>query len=281
MDAILPLRTSGGYSGHDLQRARMLVRSMERFWTGKRPLVLWIIASDTSAGQIEKSLHSKRIQIRIARETEVLPRLVDYQAAPGWYKQQVLKLAAHAIVNSPFYLVLDADLICVQPFSDEQLVVGGKALTDWEPKSIHADWWRGSGTVLGQTDGIETFGLSVTPEVLSTHVCDKLLKHVARLHQMDWCDVLLQNPIWTEYTLYCLFATREGYIDQFHHSREWMEGNRKAIRSPQNVWHKADFETWQPENAFSPDSIGIFMVCQSNTEIHPRKIWRKLHGLLE
>lgn len=280
MDAILPLRTSGGYSGHDLQRAEILIRSIERFWVGKRPLVLWIIACDASAGQIAASLSSDRIRIEVASETEVLPQLLRHEEAPGWYKQQALKLAAHAIVDSPFYLVLDADLICVQPFSDEKLVVDGKALTDWEPKSIHAEWWRGSATVLKHTDCTETFGLSVTPEVLSTHVCDKLLKHLAQLHAMDWCDLLLQNRIWTEYTLYCLFATREGYIDRFHHTRHWMEANQKAIRSQQNVWHKADFETWQPKRAFSPGSTGVFMVCQSNTEIHPEKVWRKLQGFL-
>jgi hypothetical protein len=258
----------------------MLIRSLDRFWVGKSPLVLWIIARDACVRQIQASLHSERIRIRVARESEVLPQLLQREEAPGWYKQQMLKLAAHAIVGSAFYLVLDADLICTQPFSDETLIVDGKALTDWEPKSVHADWWSGSAAVLKHPVGIETFGMSVTPEVLSTYVCDQLLKHLAQLHRMDWCDLLLQNQIWTEYTLYCLFATRGGHIDQFHHSREWMETNRRALRSQLNVWHREDFKAWQPEYAFAPGSIGVFMVCQSNTEIHPAKVWRKLRGYL-
>lgn len=280
MEAVLPLRTSGGYSSYDLQRAMMLIDSVDKFWVGKYPLLLWIIACDESVKQIEASLHSRQIRVQVVKETEVLPQLLKHKGAPGWYKQQALKLAAHTIVNSPFYLVLDADLICVQQFSDETIIINGKALTDWEAKSVHPEWWRGSATVLRLNDNDESFGLSVTPEVLSAHVCDRLVKHITHLYDMDWCDLLLQNQIWTEYTLYCLFATQEGYINHFHHTREWMLTNRKAVRSQQNVWLKTDFETWQPKHAFAPGAEGIFMVCQSNTEIHPAKVWRKLHGFL-
>jgi hypothetical protein len=281
LEAVLPLRTSGGYSGQDLQRARILIRSLDKFWAGECPLLLWIIARDESVKLIESSLCSDRLRIEVVHETEMLPQLLKHEHAPGWYKQQVLKLAAHKLVNSPFYLILDADLICTQPFSGETLIVEDKALTDWELKSVHAEWWEGSATVLRTSVGLEDFGFSVTPEVLSKHVCRKLLRHISYLYRTDWCDALLTRPLWTEFTLYCLFATQEGYIERFHHGREWMQRHGKAIRSQHNVWLEEHFKTWRPEQAFSPGATGIFMVCQSNTQIDSGKVSRKLRGLLK
>jgi hypothetical protein len=230
--------------------------------------------------RIEATLRSERIRIQVITETEVVPQLRLYEEAPGWYKQQVVKLAAHRIVNSPFYLLLDADLICTHEFSDLALIVDGKALTDWELKSLHTEWWQGSAAILKTFARLDNFGFSVTPEVLSKYVGEKLLQHITNLYQKDWCEVLLENRVWTEFTLYCLFATQEGYLDHFHHTKEWMESYRKAIRSQQNVWLEEDFKTWRPKEAFSPEATGIFMVCQSNTQIHPKRVWRKVHRFL-
>jgi Family of unknown function (DUF6492) len=280
MEAVLPLRVTGGYSSLDAQRAGILIQSLDRFWIGHRKLPLWIVVTNDALDMMASLPPYQRIAPRVIRERDLIKEFSDFADAPGWFKQQLIKLAAHSIVNSPFYLVLDADVICAQPFSEDSLLVDDKALTDWEWKSTHKEWWQGSAEILQYKEPLKGFGMSVTPAVLSGRICKELLSHVGELYNEHWCSALLRRPIWTEFTLYCLYATRMNLMMQYHHSRPWMVRHRKALRSGHNVWFERDFQKWVPSSAFAPGSRGIFMVCQSNTQIDPDRVREKLRGFL-
>lgn len=280
MEAVLPLRVTGGYSSFDAQRARILIESLNRFWGGNRKLILWIVATDDALGLTAELPVYQAVTPSFVEERELISKLGEFPDAPGWYRQQLVKLAAYSIISQPYYLVLDADVICVQPFSEDSLVVDGKALTDWEWKSTHQDWWEGSAQLLQYGEPLNGFGMSVTPEVLSTRICKELLNYVGGLYNEHWSLVLMRKRLWTEFTMYCLYATRTGLMKQYHHSRPWMIRHRKALRSQHNVWFERDFKKWEPSSAFSPGSRGIFMVCQSNTQIHPDRVREKLCGFL-
>lgn len=277
---MLPLRATGGYSYLDTQRAEILLQSLDKFWAGARKLVIWIVVADDAAEMATTLPNYQRIVPRVVRERDLIGELADFPDAPGWYKQQLIKLAAHSVVSTPFYLVLDADLICAQPFSEESLVVDGKALTDWEWKSTHEEWWQGSAKFLQYKGPLKGFGMSVTPEVLCGQICKQLLAHVGELYNEHWCSALMRIQIWTEFTLYCLYATQNQFMQQYHHSRPWMIRHGKALRSRHNVWFAKDFGKWTPSRAFAAEGRGIFMVCQSNTEIDPKRIREKLRDFL-
>ena len=281
MQAILTLRASGGYSGHDLQRAAMLVASLDRHWADASAFRLTVIALDEDFDAIARHLHAERIEITIVRETDVLPCLKTLPAVPGWNKQQALKLAAHRLVEDPFYLVLDADIVCCHPFSESSLVIDGKALVDWESRMHHPHWWNGSAVVLRQSPELELMGLSVTPEVLSVAICTKLTEKIGEIHAMDSWEYLLTYRMWTEFSLYSMFAMSNGMMDQYHHSAEWMEQTGKSLRVQDNFWGAEDYPRWTPERSLAPDAQGIFMICQSNANVDPDELRTRLAPILE
>lgn len=283
LEAILTLKISGDYQTHDLERARILIDSLDRFWIGREKLRLTIISRDEDVDQISAELSATRIDIVVIKETTLLPCLLSIQNVNGWFKQQALKLAAHRLVVAPFYLVLDADLICAQPFFDETFIVDGKALTDWTSRLAKPTWWQGSARTLQLPEDLDSPGISITPEILSKTICERLEERIVDLYKQDCWTYLLGNLGWTEYTLYTLFAIDAGIIDTFHHSAHWMAANKKSLRAkPSNLdcWMPADFENWTPKIAFQPGQIGFFMVCQSNTLVDPERVRQKLVGLL-
>ena len=187
VEAVLPLRISGGYSQFDRERADILLQSLDKFWSGRERLVVWIVATN-DALEVGRNLPTyERIEPRVVGERDLIREFADFPDAPGWYKQQLVKLAAHHIVDSEFYLVLDADNICAQQFCTDTLIVGGKALTDWEWKRTHAEWWQGSSEFLHSQVPLKGFGMSVTQEVLSGSICKQLLAHICELYKEHWC----------------------------------------------------------------------------------------------
>lgn len=283
LEAILTLKISGDYQTHDLERARILIDSLDRFWIGREKLRLTIIARDEDVGQISAELSATRIDIIVIKETTLLPCLLSMPSVKGWFKQQALKLAAHRLLTAPFCLVLDSDLICAQPFSGETFVVDGKALTDWTSRLARPAWWQGSARTLQLPADLDSPGISITPEILSKTICQRLEERIVSLYKQDCWTYLLQNLGWTEYTLYTLFAIDADMIDTFHHSAHWMRVNKKSLRAKPaklDCWMPADFENWTPEMAFQPGQTGFFMVCQSNMLVDPARVRQKLVGLL-
>jgi hypothetical protein len=91
--------------------------------------------------------------------------------APGWYRQQLIKLAATAEVDTEFALVLDADVIAVRSISDSELIVDGRALRPKGPMK-HPEWAASAARVL-RMNPID-YEPSVTPSVLSREVIRQL-----------------------------------------------------------------------------------------------------------
>lgn len=150
VDFVLTLKIFEDWYDQDLERATMLVRSISHFWRGKKRFDLKVVAPHEDLKIVSRELRSTtRVEITLIDEEDLVYALAQPNTFTGNQKQQVLKLAYAAVCASPFYLVLNSDLICVRDFNSETLVVDGKALTDWEPRSHHPEWWATSAEVLG------------------------------------------------------------------------------------------------------------------------------------
>ena len=84
--------------------------------------------------------------------------------------QMSLKLLVAKIVQTDFYLTLDADVILLQPLNSSILIVKNKGIYEHEPRLLHhPDWWIGSEHLLNiSRDNPSDQGFSVTPALLST-----------------------------------------------------------------------------------------------------------------
>ncbi|HLY55613.1 MAG TPA: DUF6492 family protein, partial [Stellaceae bacterium] len=274
MDAVLPLKLYGDWNDHDLTRARILCFSLRRFWAGEAPLCLHVIARDAERGTVEQGLAEfagGRLAIEVVAETALVPTLAEVPGASGWYRQQVIKLAAHRLVAGWAYLTLDADVVCIRRIDESTLLPDGRILTDWERRVLHADWWEASASLLGVLPGLDGVGLKPTPAILSTAICQRLESWLDGIG--GWAGLLVRTG-WTEYTLYNLFADRHGLTAVFHAGET--DERRGLLRAHYSFSSRAEFEQWKPERAMAPDGRGCFIVCNSSARVDPAEIWARL-----
>ena len=94
-----------------------------------------------------------------------LARAVRRDVTRSWYQQQLIKLAAVAQVETPFALVMDADVVAVRDVSDADLVVDGLAIHNREPLGTHTAWvnWAGAALRMEPLD----YCASPTPAILA------------------------------------------------------------------------------------------------------------------
>ena len=278
MEAVLPLKISGDYQDFDLQRARILLFSLEKFYNSGKPLIVHVIALRKEMEDIKNNFLGKynNINVIIHPEDELIQEFGSVHCWNGWMKQQVLKLAAHKLVNSEFYLALDADIVCFREFGVNDMIIDGRAICDWEDRSVHTSWWENSAKIIGVQPNIDDVGMKPTPAIISHKVCQELESFLFRKLGDGFWGKILDIPGWTEFTLYNLFAESIGCMSKFHYNKEEVRLIKKALRGQHNFSTEESFLKWNPEKCFSTDQPGYFMVCNSSSRVDPARIWEKL-----
>jgi hypothetical protein len=201
----------------------------------------------------------------------------------GWFVQQLVKLAAAEVVETPFYLTLDADVLCVRPTRYDELVRDGRGVVQTAPPN-HPEWNDDAERVLALPRSATQY--AVTPAVLSRPCVLALARHLRgrvdpRLRRLathlpttprgiaaSWRSFLLRNLPWTEYALYFTFAERSGLFGRYH-----AHAGEDAIYA-NSVWIEGQFDDWQPQPA------APFSVVQSATRVSPERVAEKLEPYL-
>lgn len=294
IDAVLPL-TAG-----DVERARILLRSLERFFVDLG--TCWVVAPDADLDVIRTAVHDRRC--RVVAESAVIPELGFYNwmrrtvgrshaPVPGWHVQQLVKLAIADRIDSPFYLTLDADVICTRTVRFADLIQDGRAIADRHPHDIHAQWYGWAERVLGRRRSGWTHG--VTPALLSRAAVlllqrclegrvHPVLRGLARLMPRSslpaailagWRSYLLRNLPWTEYALYNTFLEATGRYTDYH-----IDGGRTRLYG-NSVWQKDQFPSWDPGKSFLGDRTFFFSVVQSNGGPSAEEVWNKVRAYLD
>ena len=281
MEAVLPLKISGDYQNSDLARAKLLLFSLEKFWDPSSDLLVYIVCAQSDMRILQEQLISDRLRTVYINQDDLVPYFKEASPFPASRKQMMIKLIAHELVKGEYYLLLDADIVCTKPFGKKDLLPGGKALVDWEPKVTHPEWWIGSSELLGIPSSLEDLGMGVTPQLFSTRVCRNLRAYLEDVKKEAFQKVLGENPFWTEYSLYSLFAQMTGQMEELHHGADWMQGNSKNLYSSRaSFWGLDQYFSWDPSSAFDPLVPGMFIVCQSSTHIPPQYVNEKLAPFL-
>ena len=265
----------------DVDRFHILKRSLDLFW--RVPGVIRILAPDEDVEFLERVLGGCGA-VQILPESQLIPYLREAPRGNGWWKQQALKLEAHSIVETDFYLVLDADCLVVRPVEYGDLVRDGRGLVhlEGEEGSLSTEqWYRHSSKVLSLPNPGRLVGL--TPFLFSREISSKLVEHLRSLHGEDrpdgtkdcWRNLLSGSfrwNFWTEFTLYHTFAEGTGLWEARHiGSPTPLTGN--------SVWEPERFETWDPAACFDRPSF-LFSVLQSNTRIPCGAYWRQVRPFL-
>lgn len=191
------------------------------------------------------------------------------------------------VIETDFYLTLDADVICIKHVLYGDLIIDGKALTTIE-EECHTEWYKNAERVLG----LQRSGLShgVTPSILNKHAIFELQKYLSqkinpinrflsfflpnnsifRQVLVSWRSFLIRKVPWTEYSLYNTFLEGKNLFENYH-----IRGGRHTIYDgSESVWDKEKWINWDLERVLRRGSF--FLVIQSNIEVPPHMIWDKV-----
>lgn len=261
LDAVLPL------VARDLTRFReLLAPSLERFL---EPLATcWVIVPDQDVELVNAALPSALF--RVMSETELVPPLQETSQTDGWFKQQLIKLAFARRSTSPYYLTLDADVLCTRPTRYSDLVLDARAAVALEDGDPHSGWYWWAEQALGVVRSGRSH--AVTPAVLSVEAVALLAQYVRSGCSPDWkpgkaapgqidelaLAALLRRLPWTEYALYYTFLEHFGFFDTYHFvSPTPLYGNCVWIADAPR------FDAWNPAKSFDGGAGFCFTVIQS------------------
>ncbi|MDO6711142.1 DUF6492 family protein [Aliiglaciecola sp. 2_MG-2023] len=288
--AILPLSVRGSYDVDDLGRTEILFKTLDAFCEpGLFSKFLIVTPPDEVQIVTEKVRRWAQFNPVVMSEEDLVPELGKHQHMRGWRKQQIVKIAAHTQFTDEFYITFDADVICLKPLSIEKLIVQGKALLQYEPRSFHPKWWKSSARLLKMSPevGDTSKGMHVTPAILSTKLAKQLTEELTTLWKKDWVKALcsLHNPKhpgnwrisrflmlkWTEYSLYYLCSMKNKNLDKFHITAGSQTHPQLLL-----IHDSHPYEDWDTAKSFSSDCPGLFCVVGSKSRLEPEEVWQRI-----
>jgi hypothetical protein len=293
LEAVLPLIP------RDLERFAMLARSLERNFSELGRVL--VVVPDRFFGAMSESVPRRAagLAIEIVPEGRWIPEMKTFGHLPGWYKHQLVKLAAAEFVATPYYMTLDADVICTRRATVADLLPGGKSACFVIREDLHPDWYEGAEAVLGLRAPRRGILHNVTPVVWSRAGVLELQQHidgVARrrafarglrglqqrlffgMHTIGphraarpWRAWLAASRPWSEYALYFTFLEATGSFNRYH-----FDSSSCIYDVDNSVWWKADFDRWDAAPLFEGKGPPYFAVIQSNTHVPAERVWQKV-----
>ena len=290
IDAVLPLTAA------DAERAQILFRSLDRFFEPLR--TCFVVVPDRELSAVRAQIPTECTEL--VAESDVIPEIRWFWAMAraraklrlvgppihGWFVQQLVKLAVAERVETPFYVTLDADVLCVRETRYDDLVRDGRALVQTSPPN-HPEWNDDAERVLALPRSGRQY--AVTPALLNREAVGALARHLERRvrprvrqassrmpHRVpreilaSWRSYLLRSLPWTEYALYHTFLEQTGLFDRYH-----FLGGDDAIYGD-SIWMESQFEEWDAARTFDGDGGFCFTVVQSATRIPPDRVLAKV-----
>lgn len=278
----------------DLQRFRLLLASLHRYLDPDSLEKLIVVSPGKDLQPIREaaSAFPSSLRMGLVDEADICP---EFRTDPdtlnkwprpntGWFRQQLIKLAIHDRVTTPFYMTLDSDVLFVRDFGIGALFPNGKAALNvqtaedfnrlytaskaqHEAKVREARYREAEQVLrLRRPERYAHRWYGETPVLLDRRIVADLARHVSDTWQMPWRRALLEKLPWTEYALYFLFAETRGLIEA-----RYQPGTADTLlRLSQSLWLPADayatprgLSDWHPEEVFEVEREGLAIVVQS------------------
>jgi hypothetical protein len=303
---VLPIARSKSRDGRDLGRLRILLASFLSFFDLRDLVTFWLLVPPADVAAVKSLLRgiTSDGRFEVVPETDICPELKkkpkNELQATGWFRQQLIKLAAHKFVRSNFYMNLDADVICVRPFSCSDVIRKGKALCNTESlKDYRALYkrefaacemnlkqsrikWAEKVLGVSRSPRYRTRIYGETPVLLNARQVENLALYLEQKHDQPWRSALLEALPWTEYPLYFQFLESTGELDSVH-----LPTHRNAVLNlDRSFWHtlnsyRSGMTQWDPEDAFDSKGAGYMVVVQSFLEIEPERVWEVVESYIQ
>jgi hypothetical protein len=212
LSVVLPIKIHSHHEHSELERIqRLLLPSFERFFAVDDLHEFILIAPPDDLEEVKAGVaqFADALPLKVLCDDDVVPRVSGMKR--GWVKQQILKLGIAGFIRTPYYLLLDTDNLLVRPTGIPDLFPNGLPLLRRERFGIHPGWYRGSARALHyKIDlGRDDLVLGVTPQILHTEICRGLQREIeVRNGAAPWEALLARRRVWSEYSLYWLYLTK-------------------------------------------------------------------------
>lgn len=262
LDIVMPV------IARDRERLDLFLASWRFNW--RIPGKLFLFTRDEDVPLFEELATDPRIEVRTKRSLigdEVYTFGEEHwHFGTGWYRQQMVKLAAYQVVQGPFYCCLDADYLIAKEIRYEDLVEEGRGKAQTSTVPIDRDQYQVSASLLGAKPVTAEFLKGVPPFILHQEISSRTLRRLG-----NWQSVLARTRMWTEASLYRT-AGEEGWGELHKNVAHDFTDNpfRTALLDPRN------FIAWNPAPSF--DGEYMFVTVSSTMQIAPKQVWSKLRG---
>ncbi|CAM9511053.1 unnamed protein product [Ectocarpus sp. 12 AP-2014] len=145
---------------------------------------------------------SGNLKLTMVDEIQLLSNAGVNKVESRWHTysvQMALKLLASSLVQTPFYLTLDADVLCSKDqLTEEDLLPQGKGNYVPEGRNVHSAWWSEAAKTLGVEENPTGEGFGVTPAVLSTRGATLALERLRAVHGKEGFLRAILDGWWVE-----------------------------------------------------------------------------------
>lgn len=250
IDCVLPIKKS------DLGRFLNLHSTIEKYF--KCEGTIYVITLDKEFAHIGNYFKQIGKPYSVFPEGEIAPCFRSGGTKlPGWWKQQLLKIAIVDKVQTPYYLTLDADCLIVREIHEGDLIRGGKGRVQYTGNEYFPQWYVKSCDVLRVKKRPEN-AVMVTPFLFSTTIVKSLVGRLCEIKAprfSHWTNYLASRIGWSEYSLYHTWGVHIGLWETHHESKSsHLIGN--------SIWKPDEVLKWEARNSFEQEKF-LFSVIQS------------------
>lgn len=266
---------------------------------------LFVVVPPASVHTMHLRCQSSRLSVQVLDECSLVPDMRSFFYLPGWYKQQLIKLAAAEVMTTEYYLTLDADVVCTRSVGYDDLLPGGRARCFVMQQDDHANWYQGAEAVLNLQAPQRHILHNVTPCMCSRLGVLELIAHlndVAKQHpyargirglqqrsfytlhrigphrgRSPWRAWLSASRPWAEYATYFTFLEAKQRFNTYHfYSQQCIYDVKRSIWYSRSSLSDLDLDA-----LFEGSGPPYFLVVQSNTGIDAAKTWERLAARLQ
>ena len=180
----------------------------------------------------------------VVAESRLDRRLAD---VPGsWFKQQLIKLCLHRLIESPAALVLDSDTYLARPVDAAWFCPDGRVPFYLEDRSgqRHAKWREGAEVTL-QHRSHKRWSYFPTPNFMHGEALTDLHWYLGERWGTDPVDGLIERlGQYTEWMTYGLFVDELLAEDSPHRLRD--------ADHVTGIWEREDLDAWEPRTDGPP-----------------------------
>lgn len=212
----------------DLERVRVLRESIRHCFDGAARHVVAVPAEDMNAFKsaflgdsvelvaqndlVEKYYYGTRWARKLG---DWMPnqrwRFAKWQGTPGWFIQQVVKLAAPDICPEEVIVALDSDVAFIRAFSLSDLGLSGERrvltrIVSETESGKHRKHLVKARQLLGLPPGSTEHHYMSCPAVLYSDWLLRLREYLEAQHEKPWQRVLKESGVFSEYSLYGIFV---------------------------------------------------------------------------